>query len=385
MIERIRLIRNVGLFDSMDDGTRLPFSKLTLVYAENGRGKTTLAAILRSLGTGAPLPITERHRLSAEYPPHVVMDPGSGAQPVTFQNGVWSQHLEETAVFDDAFIDQNVYSGLTVEADHRQNLHELILGSQGIALNNALQEAVDRIEQHNRALKAKGDAIPVTVRGEMDADAFCALTRRPDIDAEIQAAERNFAAAREQDAIRTAIPFETIELPRFDTQALAILLARDLSALDEATARKVRTHLEAVGPGGERWVSEGMRFLDELPSDRCPFCAQDLNGSTLIEHYRAYFGAAYADLKTAIGDALRNLERQHGGDVSAAFERAVRVLDRAPSILVAVLRRARNNPRHRSNSARSKRRQGYDACPPSAQARRTARKDFGRSRDGGCG
>jgi wobble nucleotide-excising tRNase len=156
----------------MDDGTRLPFSKLTLVYAENGRGKTTLAAILRSLGSGAPLPIAERHRLSAEYPPHVVMDPGGGAQLVTFQNGVWSQNLGEIAVFDDAFIDQNVYSGLTVEADHRQNLHELILGSEGIALNNALQEAVERIEEHNRALKAKGDAIPVTVRSGMDADAF---------------------------------------------------------------------------------------------------------------------------------------------------------------------------------------------------------------------
>jgi hypothetical protein len=33
--------------------------------AENGRGKTTLAAILRSLGSGDPLPISERHRLAA--------------------------------------------------------------------------------------------------------------------------------------------------------------------------------------------------------------------------------------------------------------------------------------------------------------------------------
>jgi hypothetical protein len=32
-------------------------------------------------------------------------------------------------VFDDTFVDQNVYSGLVVGAEHRQRLHELILGA----------------------------------------------------------------------------------------------------------------------------------------------------------------------------------------------------------------------------------------------------------------
>lgn len=325
MIERIRLIRNVGLFESMDDGAKLAFLRLTLIYAENGRGKTTIAAILRSLGTGAPLPIAERHRLSAKHAPHVIMDPGGGAQPLMFQDGAWNQPLPEIAVFDDEFIDQNVYSGLAVDADHRQNLHELILGSQGIALNKALQVIVDRVEQHNKTLKTRGDAIPVAARGNMDADAFCALTQRPNIDAEIQSAERNLAAAREQDVIRNAALFETIELPGFDIKALAELLARDLATLDGATARRVQEHVEGIGPDGERWVAEGMRLLAEHPSDHCPFCAQNLGGSTVIDHYRTYFSAAYADLKNAVADALTDLNREHGGDVSAAFERAIRV------------------------------------------------------------
>lgn len=313
------------MFDSVDDGAKLPFLKLTLVYAENGRGKTTLAAILRSLGTGAPLPIAERHRLSAKHPPQVVLDPGGGAQPLMFQNGAWNQPYPNIAVFDDEFIDQNVYSGLAVVADHRQNLHELILGSEGITLNRALQTTVDRIEEHNRALKTKGDAVPSTIRGGMDADAFCALAKRDDIDAEIQAAERNLAAAREQDSIRNGSLFEPVELPVFNPEALAELLGRDLAALDETTTRRVLEHLEGIGPDGEQWVAEGMRLLAEHPSDNCPFCAQNLRGSTLIEHYRTYFSAAYSDLKTAITDALGDLNRQHGGDAPAAFERAIRV------------------------------------------------------------
>jgi wobble nucleotide-excising tRNase len=52
MIDRIRLIRNIGQFDSVSAGANIPLARLTVVYAENGRGKTTLAAVLRSLATG---------------------------------------------------------------------------------------------------------------------------------------------------------------------------------------------------------------------------------------------------------------------------------------------------------------------------------------------
>jgi hypothetical protein len=40
---------------------------------------------------------------------------------------------------------------------------------------------------------------------------------------------------------------------------------------------------------------------------------------------RAYFSEAYAGLKAAVADALAAINRLHGSDVPAAFERAVRV------------------------------------------------------------
>jgi wobble nucleotide-excising tRNase len=203
VLARFELLRNVGLFDSVSECRRLLLLKLTLVYAENGRGKTTLAAILRSLGTGDPIPIAERKRLTASHPPHVVVEPVNGGS-IIFENGNWSRPFPDLVIFDDVFVDQNIHSGLVVGADHRQKLHELILGAQGVVLNRSLQRLVEKIEDHNRALRTKGDAIPATARGVMSVDDFCALKARLDIDAEIQAAERNLAAAREQDAIRNA-------------------------------------------------------------------------------------------------------------------------------------------------------------------------------------
>ena len=82
-----------------------------MIYAENGRGKTTLSAVLRSLQTGDPAPITERVRLTASQLPHVVMQPATGSV-VSFQNGAWTETLPNLAVFDDVFVDQNVFSGL---------------------------------------------------------------------------------------------------------------------------------------------------------------------------------------------------------------------------------------------------------------------------------
>lgn len=78
-------------------------------------------------------------------------------------------------IFDDLFVDQNIYSGLTVASEHRQNLHELILGSQMVTLNQTLKELVDRVEEHNAALRSKAAAIPATERGRISVDDFCAL------------------------------------------------------------------------------------------------------------------------------------------------------------------------------------------------------------------
>ena len=137
MINHLQLIRNVGRFESVNAAANIALGRLTLMYAENGRGKTTLAAILRSLATGDAIPIVERRRLAAQHPPHVVIGCAGGPPAAMFQNGVWNRTLANMVVFDDVFIDDNVYSGLAVGVDHRQKLHELILGARRCAESTA--------------------------------------------------------------------------------------------------------------------------------------------------------------------------------------------------------------------------------------------------------
>ena len=130
---KIVSIKNVGrFFDSAAAGD-VAFRRYNLIFAENGRGKTTLCAILRSLQSGEPAHIIGRHTLGSPDPPQVrlLLD---GNRPATFEDGAWNTTLPQLAVFDNTFITENVHAGETVDTAQRHNLYRVIIGSQGVGL-----------------------------------------------------------------------------------------------------------------------------------------------------------------------------------------------------------------------------------------------------------
>ena len=326
MIERLQLLRNIGQFDNVNPAEETSLTPITLVYSENGRGKTTLAAILRSLASGNPNYINERHRLGAQHPPHIVLNHIGGQ--IVFENGTWSRTLPEVTIFDDTFVSENICSGIEVQTSHRQRLHEFILGAQGVALTDALQGHVRRIEEHNSRLRALADAIPAAARGPYNVDDFCNLEFEADVDDKIQAAQRRLAAAQSADAILHRAGFLEITLPDFSIDETNRVLCRTVADLEAAAAARVHTHIDLLGDGGESWVADGMqrmaRASEGVEEDICPFCAQDLAAVDLIAHYRAYFSQEYDALKHAVREAIASVREAHAGDMPAAFERNVR-------------------------------------------------------------
>lgn len=328
MVSHIALVSNVGQFDTTTPGPQLPFSRITMLYAENGRGKTTMASIFRSLSNGDAKLIADRHRVAAAAPPQIVIESGSGLQH-TFHNGAWSAPLPELVVFDDAFVADNICSGIEIEAGHRQNLHELILGAQGVALNRALQGHVAAIEEHNRQLRLKEAAIPANARFGLGVEDFCGLPAVADVEARIAEAERSLAAAHAAAAVQAEPVFAPLSLPAFDVDGLNALLARSMATLDADAAARVQAHLGMIGGNGERWVGEGVTILAEAgqpwENKDCPFCAQPLAAAAIIKHYQAYFSDEYSALKTALAAAIREIGTTHSGEAPAAFEREIGV------------------------------------------------------------
>ena len=269
------------------------------------------------------MPITERQRLGSEHPPHVVLDCEGEPSDFVFQGGQWNKTLPHVKTFDDLFVDENVYSGLDVASQHRQNLHELILGDRGVALNRTLQGLVSRITQHNTVLEEGAKAIPEQERWGLSVDEFCSLPEQPDIDVQIETAERVLLAARNQEAVQTALLFQRIELPEFDISVIEEVLSKGLQDLDKEAEAQVQAHVQSLGIGGESWIADGMKRLPQSDDETCPFCGQRVAGLELVAHYRAYFSEGYAQLKQDVADMIMSVDRIHADGTQVAFERAV--------------------------------------------------------------
>lgn len=324
MINCLRLLRNIGQFDSVaTTGVTFQLQRNVFLYAENGRGKTTLTAILRSLQTGDSVHILERRRLAAAQPPHVVLDCTGGPPSAMFENGAWNRTLPDIAIFDDRFVDENVCSGLDVESVHRQNLHEFILGSQGVALNRAVAALVQQIETDNTRMRTAANAIPPNDRGGLSADDFCELSVQADIEDVILGEERSLAAAQQSASVNATSAFDSLNLPGFNLDEITVLLSRDMPVLDAEAVYRVQEHIATIGEGGESWVSQG---IARIHGDDCPFCAQPLERSPVLGAYREYFGEGYAALKAQIAGYAQAVLRAHGGEVTAGFERNLRVI-----------------------------------------------------------
>ena len=311
MIERIKLLQNIGRFNSDAAGAAYELSKLTLIYADNAQGKTTLTAVLRSLASGDPQPITERRRLGSQYPPKAVLSWPDIPTDVIFQNDTWNHTFGNLTVFDDHFVDENVCSGLDVAASHRQNLHELILGDRGVALNRTLQALVARVTEHNATISTHSAAIPERERYGLSVDAFCDLSEVPDVDEKIAEAERALLAAEDQESVLSASTIARIDLPEFGIETIRETLTTDLEQLDKSAEAQVRVHIQTLGEGGESWVADGVQKAAQRDYGVCPFCGQDMQGIDLVTHYRAYFSQEYANLKQTVSQLNSDISRDH--------------------------------------------------------------------------
>lgn len=127
MLSKIKLVQQIGQFE--DVSSQIDLGPLSIVYAENGRGKTTLVSIFRSLQSGEDIPIRERKRLGAINNPKVVLSFTDEQNDIVFENGAWSKIKSNILIFDEKFVNDNIFSGLVVQSPQRQGLHGLIVGA----------------------------------------------------------------------------------------------------------------------------------------------------------------------------------------------------------------------------------------------------------------
>jgi wobble nucleotide-excising tRNase len=317
MIEKFISIKNIGRFRDCSPHGDVTFRRLTLLFAENGRGKTTLCAILRSLRTGQHEFISARKTLGAHGPASVQIR--LDGNTVSFSNGAWNSTYSDIVIFDSVFIHDNVYAGDYIDHDHKKNLYRVIVGMQGVQLAKQIEDLDGKIRKANTDINAKREAVSRTVPHGVTIDAYLAWQPIEDIDKKIQQKSTEiFTLQRALDKvteIKSKNLLAKITLPAFPTDFLMILAKQlaDITADAEARVRRQIAHHQ-MGGSGEIWLSQGLGYI---ANEQCPFCGRDITANDLIAAYRSHFNAAYKALKQeatqlsqkvtdAIGDSSLN-------------------------------------------------------------------------------
>jgi wobble nucleotide-excising tRNase len=307
MLEKFISIKNIGRFRDCNPRGDVTFRKLTLLFAENGQGKTTLCAILRSLESGREEFISERKAIGVSEPASVQIR--LDGDTISFSNNAWTTTHPRIGIFDSVFVHDNVYAGDYIDHEHKKNLYRIIVGTQGVQLAQQVDALDAQIRNANTDIRAKKDAASRFLPQGITLEAYLAWQPVEDIDAKILQKSTEIAnrrrASEKAGEIQAKGLLARIQLPSFPSDFATILSEQltDIIADAEAWVRQqVAQH--QMGTQGESWLSQGLGYVK---NDQCPFCGQNIRLNDLIAAYRAQFGAAYKILKQKVAQLSQRI------------------------------------------------------------------------------
>lgn len=214
-------IKDVGRFHSYGATGDVTLKRYNLVFAENGRGKTTLCAILRSLQSGDAAHIMGRRTLGSPDAPEVCVLTDAGT--VIFSGAVWTGTVPALAIFDSTFISENVHSGDAVDLNHKRNLYRVIIGKDGVDLARKVDELDANIRAKTVDIRDKRAVLQSHAPQGMSVETFLGLAADPGIDSKISAKQMELEAVRQADQLRTRAALTSLILPIMPNNLEALL------------------------------------------------------------------------------------------------------------------------------------------------------------------
>jgi wobble nucleotide-excising tRNase len=304
MLKKIHEIKNIGLFHNATTN-QYAFGKHTLIYAENGRGKSTLASVLSSCSNGDASLIDKRKTVdsSVSEVPEVKFEFLNGLQ-VSFTSGRWSRQQPNLLVFDTDFVERNVYSGVQIRPDQRQNLLDFALGSQSISDKRVIEEATNRASDAQKQIRDV-DRELAKYRKDLSLEEFISLPPISDIDQQIEMLQNTLTTAKRSAEVQSRATPSFIPSPNFNFADFLSVLSQTLQDIEIDAEKKVNSHLARYENGFEDWISKGQAYHNDTD---CPYCGQSIKDNEIIGAYRKHFNQSYIDFKKKITTLWKNVE-----------------------------------------------------------------------------
>ena len=327
MINKVEKLVSIGKFRNYQATGQVNFKKLTLIYGDNGNGKTTLTSVFRSLATNNSEII--RSRISTNHTTVQAAQISRLGTPNIFHtfgaNG-WTAQFPEIEIFDIHFVNENIYSGFDFSDEHRKQLHQFVIGAQGVAIQTQIEQ--NKIDKTNsRQIQSDIEVQLIQQVGNnlstnlINSFLSIPVEQANDIDQLIINAETVLASANANAIIQTLQPLSN--LTRISTGINLDSLIADLQTTSQTIQNRVLETLfsqhcqdlsASTFDGPENWLQKGFAYVKSKqalnePNISCPFCKQSIDAnSDILNAYASKFNADFNALVQRLQTHLQSLQ-----------------------------------------------------------------------------
>lgn len=336
MIKRIKKIKGVGRFLNVG---HTELGQLTLVYGPNCYGKSTLADIFRSIANQNPEVLSNRQSIIRDGNPitqEVCLSIKNGTdrteQDISCLNQRWNTGNFNCSieVFDSRFIEDNVFTGLTISRSNKENLTNLLIGEKSVEIgkqidslkNKSLRETTKTIGELEDLLKRSLGTLDLGISLED----FISVENTDDIEAtkaELTTLQENLKKFRKSISEKNKIleldepTILSFENPESTIKILKDSLGKGFEDINDTAYKRMREHIKqhfnSHDGEEEKWIEKGVNTYLKQNKDatilNCPFCSQSLATVVdLIETYKTVFSEEY---ESFCNEAFRMLDDKH--------------------------------------------------------------------------
>jgi wobble nucleotide-excising tRNase len=327
MINKVERLISIGKFRNYQAAGQVNFQKLTLIYGDNGGGKTTLTSVFRSLTTNNPAIV--RSRISTNHTaPQAAQITQIGVPNIfhTFGATGWTIPFPDIEIFDIHFVNENIYSGFDFNDEHKKQLHQFVIGAQGIAIQTQIeQNKIDKATSRQNQASIELHLIQ-QVGNNLTTDLIPSFLAIPvaqanGIDQLITAAEAALASANSNLIIQTLqnlTPFTQIN-SGIDFASLIIDLQTTSQTIQNTALQTLfSNHCQELSAnsleGPENWLQKGFVYVESKHAANetvisCPFCKQTIGGNVeILSAYTIQFNADFNSLVQRLQSHLISLQ-----------------------------------------------------------------------------
>tara|TARA_B110000503_G_scaffold141908_1_gene236966 strand:+ start:5308 stop:7602 length:2295 start_codon:yes stop_codon:yes gene_type:complete len=305
MLEKINHIKNIGRFYDLDLNVKASstnvLKKFSLIYADNGTGKSTISTILKSLSHNDPQKLIEKRTIGATDISTVSLQINSNEY--IFKDDKWNKTTDiEIRIFDEEFVAKNVFLPNGVDLQNSRELFNyIVLGEENVDkiqevknLNNFISPNLkEKIKNAEINLKEAATIKDIKILDNVDRLDYSSLkTKENNVnrnDTIIKHAEYTISEKK----LDKIVHFENIPYK----ESVSI----NIDSLSVAAEYKIHVHTH------NKWIKDGMKILKQN-EESCPFCFQNIKENDTIATYKTFFSEEYDSLRNQVSQQIKSVE-----------------------------------------------------------------------------